>query len=629
MTDNDDIADEELAERVRRGDDDAYGALWERHSSAGLAAARPFSNIADPEDLVSDAYLAILRALKKGGGPREAFRPYLYRTIRNVAYTRARPEQPVPLDSVGDLSDDSDVENTLVEKTLTVRAFRTLPDRWQTVLWYTEVEGMQPAEAAPLLGLSANSTAALAHRARQGLRKAWLQAHVSDARVPEGCRWTVDRMGDYARGDLTPRARVRFERHLATCARCTILSEELEDLGRQIAIVLLPLVLGAGAARALLDTRVDAHPVQATASGSVARTPLLVGAAAAGVVALVVAGIAIAGALAPTPETPDAVPAPPAESPSPTAPAPSPTAEPEKPDDPEAPVVTPPREPSPPSTPPPPPDTTAPDAVTLTGPVAGSVGNDPAPAFTGTGEPAARIEVSYVEGPAVPSTFGVTVPGSGLWGVASTWLPDGTHTARVVQIDPAGNRSAPVTVTFTTDTVALAPVVVAPAGPQVALPVITGTAEPGAAIDLRLGGTTVASTTADPAGAWSIDLPDPRAAQAELTAVQTDIAGNVSPASAAVTLLFERPDVLTPADGSTLPSTGGATQVSVEFTGPAGRAVEIVVDGVTTGNIHQLTGGPLVRVSPALADGVHVIGFRYVESGRPGALVEVAFTIAP
>ena len=39
-------------------------------------------------------------------------------------------------------------------------------------------EGQSPGEIAPLLGLTANGVSAMAFRAREGLRKAFLQAHV-------------------------------------------------------------------------------------------------------------------------------------------------------------------------------------------------------------------------------------------------------------------------------------------------------------------------------------------------------------------------------------------------------------------------------------------------------------------
>src|SRR5436190_1737130 len=83
------------------------------------------------------------------------------------------------------------------------RACRSLPQRGQAVLWDLDVEGMAPAETSVLLGLTPNATSALAVRAREGLKNAWLQAHLNDKDVPEECRWTTERMGQYVRGTLT------------------------------------------------------------------------------------------------------------------------------------------------------------------------------------------------------------------------------------------------------------------------------------------------------------------------------------------------------------------------------------------------------------------------------------------
>ena len=57
-----------------------------------------------------------------------------------------------------------------LERTMIADAFASLPERGETVLWHTEIEGARPAEVASLLGLTANGVAVLAYRAREGLR---------------------------------------------------------------------------------------------------------------------------------------------------------------------------------------------------------------------------------------------------------------------------------------------------------------------------------------------------------------------------------------------------------------------------------------------------------------------------
>ena len=203
------VSDADLADAVRGGDTEAFAVLWDRHAAAGRSAARRLTSTYDPDDLVQEAYLRVLRALQSGAGPTGPFRPYLYTTLRSVAAGWSRTPDPVPVDELPEVVDHRDHTTEVLERSVTARAFRRLPERWQSVLWYTEVEGMEPREAAPLLGLSANTTAALAYRAREGLRREWLQAHVNSEAVEPECRWTVERLGEHARGTLPRAARDR------------------------------------------------------------------------------------------------------------------------------------------------------------------------------------------------------------------------------------------------------------------------------------------------------------------------------------------------------------------------------------------------------------------------------------
>ena len=264
-------SDSDLMAEARAGGHAPLAELWRRHHRAGVLAARRCTASIDPDDLVSEAFARIIRALRAGGGPREAFRPYLYATIRNVAARWASTERSVTIDDWAGVEQAETVDDPAVralERTLTARAFRSLPDRWQTVLWYTEVEGLDPHEVAPLLGLSPNGVAALAYRARDALRTAWLQAHIADSRTPPECAWSVARLGEHARGHLPPTQSRRMAEHLVGCTRCAILAEELDDLASRAALVLVPLLLGATAAGAGLATSGTPTAMLATASAS-------------------------------------------------------------------------------------------------------------------------------------------------------------------------------------------------------------------------------------------------------------------------------------------------------------------------------------------------------------------------
>lgn len=275
--------DETLIERTRKGDKRAFGELWRRHYRSGVTVAHSFTSL-DADDLVSEAFVRIYKCTLDGGGPQGAFRPYLYTTIRNLASTwGAASKKTVQVDAFDEIEPGESAEEPVarsLDRTLTVAAYQSLPVRWQTVLWYTEVEGLDPSEVAPILGMSANGVAALSYRAREGLRKAWLQAHVTDATASGACAWAVEHLGEHARKSLSTREARRMSGHLAECAKCSSMSEEVEDIGSRLAMAMLPLLLGTVAAGTILGS------VAGGAAGSAAAAGIGAGVASTAVPAL-------------------------------------------------------------------------------------------------------------------------------------------------------------------------------------------------------------------------------------------------------------------------------------------------------------------------------------------------------
>jgi RNA polymerase sigma factor (sigma-70 family) len=305
-------SDEALVRRTRHGDASAFAELWERHYRAGLMAARSFSSI-DADDLVSEAFTRIFKRTVDGGGPRGAFRPYLYTTIRNLACTWGTENaRHVTIDEIEDFEPGESAEEPvtrLVDRDLTVRAYESLPDRWRTVLWYTEVEGLDPHDVAPILGMTANGVAALSYRAREGLRKAWLQAHVTGRGASPECEWSIARLGERSRHAVTARESRRLEGHLAACAACARMSVEVDEVGSRLAMAILPLVGGGllvgGALGASAGVGAGAGGGAAAAAASVPAVPAAIGAAGAGAastgvsagMAAVAASAALVGAI--------------------------------------------------------------------------------------------------------------------------------------------------------------------------------------------------------------------------------------------------------------------------------------------------------------------------------------------
>ncbi|MFC4783803.1 sigma-70 family RNA polymerase sigma factor [Nocardioides sp. MAHUQ-72] len=246
----DEPADAELISAVRGGDVDAYGELYRRHVESARRLARQLVGGPDVDDLVSEAFAKVLVVLQRGGGPDLAFRAYLLTAVRRLHVDRFRATARLrPTDDLTPFDPGIPFRDTAVEgfeSGAAARAFASLPERWQLVLWHTEVEGQKPAEVAPLLGLSPNSVSALAYRAREGLRQAFLCMHAQDT-VDAACRETQGRLGPYVRGGLSRRDARRVEEHVTGCRRCAAVLLELTEINAGLAGLLAPTLLGAAA----------------------------------------------------------------------------------------------------------------------------------------------------------------------------------------------------------------------------------------------------------------------------------------------------------------------------------------------------------------------------------------------
>src|SRR4051795_5034492 len=244
--------DAELISAVRGGDIDAYGELFARHVESARRLARQLAGPGDADDLVSDAFAKVLTVLQRGGGPDLAFRAYLLTAVRRLHVDKIRAGSRLrPVDDLTPFDPGLPFQDTAVEgfeNAAAAKAFATLPERWQMVLWHTEVEQQKPADIAPLLGMSANSVSALAYRAREGLRQAFLSQHAAD---PDDvvCSWTRDHLGAYVRGGLSRRDVGRVDDHLESCRACAAVYLELTEVNSGLSALLAPLLLGtAGAA---------------------------------------------------------------------------------------------------------------------------------------------------------------------------------------------------------------------------------------------------------------------------------------------------------------------------------------------------------------------------------------------
>ena len=281
--DNEMTADADLVLRSRSGDADAFGELWQRHYRSGIVAARSISHDLDADDLVQEAYAKVFQSIRRGGGPTGSFRAYLFTAIRNIASSWGRASASAAAAELEDVEDPGSSEEAVdaaLDQSLTVTAFRSLPSRWQEVLWYTEVEGMKPAEVAPLLGVKPGAVSQLALRAREGLRESWIQAHIASVPEDSDCAWTIERIGAHTRGNLGSRDSAKADAHIASCPRCAIVASEAQDVGSRLVMVLLPLavgVAGAGGYLASLQRGGEAVALMAMPQGVVEGASVIAG----------------------------------------------------------------------------------------------------------------------------------------------------------------------------------------------------------------------------------------------------------------------------------------------------------------------------------------------------------------
>jgi RNA polymerase sigma factor (sigma-70 family) len=239
---------------VREGDETAFTELYARHHAVARRVASTYRCGTDADDLVNEAFEKVLGALRRGHGPTDAFRAYLFVTLRRLAAESA--ERPVddPLDDVPDpvLAVAGADPLATEDRQMIVTAFGSLPERWQTVLWHTAVEGRKPGDLADSLGMSPNAVSALAYRAREQLRQAYLQAHLRVSPRPQ-CEPHRSLLGAYVRDGLSRRERTATENHIEHCSSCHVLVGELNEVNQLLVRAIVPLFLavpGQGAAAA-------------------------------------------------------------------------------------------------------------------------------------------------------------------------------------------------------------------------------------------------------------------------------------------------------------------------------------------------------------------------------------------
>jgi len=183
-------ADEsELLARLRAGDERAYERLVREQGGRLLAVARRFlRDEEEARDCLQECFVQAFRALPRFAGHAK-LSTWLHRILINAALMRlrarrSRPEQPIEPLLPAFLEDghaavvyrdwSPSAEELLARdevRALVRAAIDELPETYRTVLALRDLEDLDTAEVARLLGVTANAVKIRLHRARQALRQ--------------------------------------------------------------------------------------------------------------------------------------------------------------------------------------------------------------------------------------------------------------------------------------------------------------------------------------------------------------------------------------------------------------------------------------------------------------------------
>ncbi|MFI8389116.1 sigma-70 family RNA polymerase sigma factor [Streptomyces sp. NPDC085540] len=225
---------------------DVMDEVFARHHPSVLAYARTCCrDLSTAQDLAAEAFARTYRAITWGAGPEYAWRPYLLTCVRRLAATWAQNAARTRLSDdfeewAAQLSDGQDTEDAVFsaeEGSLVLSAYRSLPERWQAVLWHSVVEHEPASETAARLGISAGGVGSLVSRAREGLREAYLLAHLNQAASDE-CRHYGRQIAARLR---RPGKRLTRDlgHHLQGCDGCARAERDLRDVNGSLGVLLL------------------------------------------------------------------------------------------------------------------------------------------------------------------------------------------------------------------------------------------------------------------------------------------------------------------------------------------------------------------------------------------------------
>lgn len=186
-----DFGERELVVRLQAGESDAYERVVRELGGRLFATAlRMLKNEDDAREAVQDAFLSAFRNIKNFD-EKAKLSTWLHRIVINASLMKLRTKRRKPSVSLDALTtrpngesggeppvaswrrgedgaDDAPGEDEVRERLR--REIDQLPDEYRTVLMLRDIEELDTAETATVLGVSESAVKTRLHRARQALR---------------------------------------------------------------------------------------------------------------------------------------------------------------------------------------------------------------------------------------------------------------------------------------------------------------------------------------------------------------------------------------------------------------------------------------------------------------------------
>jgi len=188
MGDRGEIAESDLVERLRNGEEHAFAILVRLHGGRLLATARRIlADEEDARDAVQKTFLSAFRAMNRFAG-NSRIATWLHRIVVNTALMELRTRRRKPQETIDDLlprfeegggflrpvhgwERPADELMESAETRAKVRmAIARLPEGYREVLCLRDLEGFDTEETARLVGCTVAAAKLRLHRARQALR---------------------------------------------------------------------------------------------------------------------------------------------------------------------------------------------------------------------------------------------------------------------------------------------------------------------------------------------------------------------------------------------------------------------------------------------------------------------------